>query len=223
MNYKFAEKFISINGEGRNAGELSAFLRFSGCNLKCSYCDTMWVNEEGCKTTSCSTEEILEYLKKSGVKRVTITGGEPLLQEGVAELFLNISRIGIAVEVETNGSVSLEPFKENKEISDKVSFTMDYKMPSSDMEKFMDLENLSRLTKIDTLKLVCGSKQDLEKILELISMKTISDDVPIYISPVFGEIDGETIVDFMIKNKLTRAKLQLQLHKFIWNPEERGV
>lgn len=215
---KFAEKFISINGEGKNAGELAVFLRFSGCNLRCSYCDTMWVNEENCEVFDYTLSEIIEYIRNSGAKHVTITGGEPLLQENVEILFEAIHSLNINVEIETNGSVDLSKFIQNTPF---VSFTMDYKMPSSLMEQHMFLENLSILRKTDTLKLVCGSNEDLSKILEIIPLA--SKDVPIFISPSFTEIEPCEIVDFIIKNKLSRVKMQLQMHKFIWSPEERGV
>ncbi len=215
---RLAEKFLSINGEGRFAGELAVFLRFSGCNLACSYCDTMWVNEENCPTFEVSTEEICDDITESGAKRVTITGGEPLLQENLLPFLVELHGLDVSLEIETNGSVFLKPFLEE---APYVSFTMDYKMPSSNMESAMCLENLSLLRKNDTLKLVCGTMEDLHKAKELIPQ--VKEDVPIYLSPVFSEIKGEDMVEFMVNNKLSRLKLQLQLHKYIWEPERRGV
>jgi 7-carboxy-7-deazaguanine synthase len=107
---KVVEKFVSINGEGTRAGELAVFIRFKGCNLACSYCDTMWANEKDCPFTEMSQEEILDYVKSTGVKNVTLTGGEPLLQEGVDRLIDLLLDSDLRVEIETNGAVDLRPF-----------------------------------------------------------------------------------------------------------------
>lgn len=218
MTFDLAEKFISINGEGRWAGELAVFLRFSGCNLRCSYCDTMWANEKDCVTTSNSIDDIERFVTNSGAKHVTVTGGEPLLQENIFALFELLTNLNVQIEVETNGSVLLAPFMEK---FPNASFTMDYKMPSSNMENKMCLQNLPILRCNDTLKLVSGSYSDLEKAKDLID--TVDENVLIFLSPVFGEIEACDMVDYIIKNKLTRLKLQLQLHKYIWNPDEKGV
>lgn len=218
MVYDLAERFVSINGEGRFAGELAVFIRFSGCNLRCNYCDTMWANVPTCSTTNYTLDDIDEFVAKSGAKHVTITGGEPLLQNNVFPLFERLLKNGVAVEIETNGSIPLDTYMKK---FPKLSFTMDYKMPSSFMESKMHIPNLKLLRKTDTLKLVCGSYDDLIKTMDLIDQ--VSDDVLIYVSPVFGKIEPKDIVEFIIENKMTRLKLQLQLHKFIWSPDEKGV
>lgn len=220
MKYRIAERFISINGEGARAGMLAVFLRFPGCNLACTYCDTAWVNEPDCLAEELELEEIVTYVKGTKVKNVTITGGEPLLQEGMDKLLETLSLLDLHVEVETNGSISLEPYQD---IAPKVSFTMDYKLPSSGMEAEMHRPNLSVLRKTDTLKFVCGSRSDLVRAKELLEKGEISDTVPIFLSPVFGKLSGTEIVDFMRQHSLAQVRLQLQLHKFLWPPEMRGV
>lgn len=215
---KLVEKFTSINGEGKHAGELAVFVRFPGCNLRCSYCDTMWANEADVATMDNSLEEILEYIIDSGANHVTVTGGEPLLQSEVGVLFEGIHSIGKNIEIETNGSVDITTFIESNPY---VKFTMDYKMPSSKMEHKMLLSNLTQLRPQDTLKMVCGSSEDLEKVLEIVPQ--IQDGVTIFLSPVFGSIEPSDMVDFMMEHKLARVKLQLQLHKFIWHPDMIGV
>ena len=127
MIYKVAEKFVSINGEGTHSGQLAVFIRFCGCNLKCSFCDTTWVNEEDVPYEEMSLEEICEYIKETGIHNVTLTGGEPLKQPGIRLLIDCILAMGMYVEIETNGSVDLSRFKS------KASFTMDYKLPGSGM------------------------------------------------------------------------------------------
>ena len=220
MTYPIAECFLSVNGEGQRAGELAIFLRFPGCNLACSYCDTAWVNEPDCAAEPMETEEILSFVKNAGARNVTVTGGEPLLQPGIAELLRALTKAGFDVEVETNGSVDLAPFQE---AAPKARFTMDYKLPGSGMEARMHLPNLALLRREDTLKLVCGSREDLQRVKTLLEAGALENGARLYISPVFGQISPEEIVEFMKKEKLAGVRLQLQLHKFIWPPEQRGV
>ena len=123
------------------------------------------------------------------------------------------------MEIETNGSVNLSPFLKYE----NTSFTMDYKLPESDMEKYMDLENFKILRKKDTLKFVASSVNDLKKAKDIIEKYDLIDRVNIIFSPVFGKIELTDIVDFLKDNKLNDVRMQLQMHKFIWAPDERGV
>ena len=218
--FEVAEDFVSINGESTRAGELAVFVRFKGCNLNCSYCDTKWANEPNVSFRNMSADEICKLVKDTGVKNVTLTGGEPLLQKNIGELIEKLISQGNRVEIETNGSVSLEKYSSLK---NRPVFTMDYKLPSSDMEKYMYLENFSFLNENDTVKFVSGSLEDLEKAEEIIEKYDLTNKCHVYISPVFGSIEPADIVDFMIKRNLNDVRLQLQLHKFIWEPDRRGV
>lgn len=221
MNLKVVEKFVSINGEGRLCGQLAVFIRFAGCNLNCSYCDTTWANEKDVPYELMSCNDIYEYIKSTGVRTVTLTGGEPLLQEGIIELLEVLSKDKeIHVEIETNGSVLLNKFAA---IENAPSFTMDYKLPSSNMEDKMTVENFNYLTKKDTVKFVSGTIEDLEKVKYIINKYNLVDKVSLYISPVFGEIQMEDIVEFMKDNKMNGVNLQVQLHKIIWEPSKKGV
>ena len=216
--FRVAEHFVSINGEGQKAGELALFVRFVGCNLNCSWCDTKWANEPCAPFTPMSTENICELAKQSGVKNITLTGGEPLLQSGITALITALAKQGHSVEIETNGSVLLPT-----ELDCDVSFTMDYKLPSSNMESKMCLENFERLTPHDTVKFVCGSHDDLERAAQIIEKYSLTDKCKVYLSPVFSMIDPKDMVEFMKERRLNGVRLQLQLHKFIWSPDERGV
>ena len=220
MVLNVVEKFVSINGEGAHAGELSAFIRFKGCNLSCSYCDTKWANCKDTEAKHMSPQELLEWVMQQRVINVTLTGGEPLLQKGIEELIELLAGNGIRVEIETNGSIPLEKFAALKH---RPVFTMDYKLPSSGMEKFMYTDNFSLLKKSDTVKMVAGSSTDLKRALYIIRKYSLSDRCHIYLSPVFGHIEPSDMVEFMIKHHLNKVRLQLQLHKFIWEPERRGV
>ena len=222
MTYKVVEKFVSINGEGQRAGELAIFIRFAGCNLRCTYCDTMWANQQDVAYTAMDKDEIYDYIKGTGVKNITLTGGEPLLQENIYELveFL-CQNEELTVEIETNGSVDLEQLYEIKGNSPKI--TMDYKLASSGMEDNMDMENLNKLSKGDTLKFVVGSVEDLDRAKFLIDRYGLLEKCSVYFSPIFGAIDPESIVEYMKENLLNGVVLQLQLHKIIWSPDEKGV
>ena len=220
MSFKVVEIFESINGEGMRAGELAVFVRMKGCNLSCNYCDTIWANEAECEFEEMTADRIVERVKKSGIKNVTLTGGEPLLQKDADKLLKLFSdEKDIRVEIETNGSVNLSPFLKYE----NTSFTMDYKLPESDMEKYMDLENFKILRKKDTLKFVASSVNDLKKAKDIIEKYDLIDRVNIIFSPVFGKIELTDIVDFLKDNKLNDVRMQLQMHKFIWAPDERGV
>lgn len=219
--YQVVEKFVSINGEGRRAGELAVFIRMKGCNLRCTYCDTLWANEADCESTEMTVDEIVSYIEESKVKNVTLTGGEPLLREGMAELITAIlSDPQRRVEIETNGSVDLSPYCK---LERRPSFTMDYKMPDSGMEHAMCLSNMEKLSSEDTVKFVVSSRSDMERALEIIEKYDLRERTAVYFSPVFGRIEPVEMVDFLMEKKLNDVKIQIQLHKVIWDPQKRGV
>lgn len=219
QTYKLAEHFISINGEGQCAGELALFLRFAGCNLRCDWCDTAWACGKDAPHTVVSLSDlakIAEDAAADGVRNVTLTGGEPLLQENIRTVMEQLCGMGLRVEIETNGAVPLEPF-----IGCGAVFTMDYKLPSSNMERFMHTENFALLHPQDTVKFVCGSKEDVLRAKEIATQ--YKPECPLYLSPVFGRIDPAEIVEIMKAERMGNFRLQLQLHKFIWDPMARGV
>ena len=221
---KVAEKFISINGEGKRAGELAVFIRFKGCNLRCSYCDTLWALETDCPFQEETPEEITQYILNTKVKNVTLTGGEPLIQPEIKKLIQSIleSDQSIRLEIETNGAVLIKDFR--VEDSSRLSFTMDYKLPSSSFENSMKLENFQYLTRNDSVKFVSGSLEDLNKTKQIIDKyDLINKGISIFISPVFGKIELTSIVDFMKENNMNDVRMQIQLHKVIWHPDTRGV
>ena len=218
--FKVAEKFVSINGEGPRAGELAVFLRFCGCNLDCCYCDTRWANTADVKYELVSAEELVEYVKSTGVKNVTLTGGEPLLQADIAHLIKLLGEAGAEVEIETNGSV---PLKNIVSLAPRPAVTADYKLPLSGMEKYMLTENFSYLTLQDAVKFVVGDMCDLARAEEIINGYGLKEKCRIYFSPVFGKIKPVEITEFMKERKLNGVRLQLQMHKIIWEPDMRGV
>ena len=215
---KVIEIFKSINGEGLKSGLLSVFVRFEGCNLRCPYCDTKYsyINP---KYSVMSIDEIISYIDKANVLNVTLTGGEPLLQDGIYDLVKKISSKGYKVEIETNGSVDIKEYKK----LDNVFITLDYKTPSSLMEKFMNLDNYKYIDKNDVVKFCCGTSNDLEKSKEIIKKYKLEEYTNPFISPIYGEINLEEIVEFLKDNDLVNTRLQLQIHKIIWDKDKRGV
>lgn len=222
MKYKVVEKFISINGEGELAGHLAVFIRFAGCNLQCNYCDTMWANKENVSYVEMTETEIYNYIKQTEIRNVTLTGGEPLLQEGIQQLLCLLAEDNqLRVEIETNGSVELGEFSS---ISPKRPvFTMDFKLGCSGMEHKMQMSNFEYLQHTDAVKFVVGSMNDLESAKAVMEKFGLKDRCAIHLSCVFGEITMDTVVEFMKYHKLNGVRLQPQLHKIIWDPNARGV
>ena len=234
--FHVVEQFASINGEGKRAGQLAYFIRFAGCNLSCSYCDTRWANEQDADYEIYDEGTLYQMIKKSGIKNVTLPGGEPLLQKDIKEL-LRLLRNDkeILVEVETNGSIDINPFlpeaeDDNRELAEKngekdnVSFTLDYKLPVSGMEQNMCLSNYRNVRALDTVKFVVGSKEDLifsRKIIK--TYQLIEKGCGIYLSPCFGVMEAAQMVEYLVEQNMNDVNIQLQLHKFIWDPDKRGV
>ncbi|WP_304509582.1 putative 7-carboxy-7-deazaguanine synthase QueE [Anaerotignum sp.] len=219
--YKVVEKFVSINGEGVFAGQLAVFIRFQGCNLNCSYCDTAWANKENTTFTIMTEDQIYHYIKETGIKNVTLTGGEPLLNPEMIQLLQVLAGDSeLHVEIETNGSIDLSIFTQ---IRNPPTFTMDYKLPGSFMESKMLISNFRLLTKKDTVKFVVGDIEDLDCAREIITRNQLISKCHVYISTVFGKISLDEVVEYMKKNTMNGITLQLQMHKIIWDPNRRGV
>ena len=212
------EKFVSINGEGLRQGELACFIRFAGCNLRCSYCDTKYSFENPAFADE-GIDEIINWVNDQNVKNITLTGGEPLIQKDIKELMIKLSDLDYRIEIETNGSIDIKEFLNIK----NVSFTLDYKLPVSLMEHKMNLDNYKYITKSDSIKFVCGTNEDLLKAKEIMLKYDLINKTNVMISPVFNMIELPSIVDFMIENNLNDVKFCLQIHKFIWDPNKRGV
>ena len=215
---RVVEKFVSINGEGLRSGELAVFIRFANCNLRCSYCDTKYSFINPIYTEE-RIDELVKYVKSTGVKNVTLTGGEPLIQNEIKELMIELSNIGNRIEIETNGSINIAPYLNIP----NVTFTLDYKLKGSGMEKYMDLTNYDLLRKNDVIKFVVSDYDDLEKTKEIIKKYDLINKANCLISPVWGRIEFEEIVNFLKDNKLNDVKMQLQIHKIIWDKDKRGV
>ncbi|MBO7367634.1 MAG: putative 7-carboxy-7-deazaguanine synthase QueE [Paludibacteraceae bacterium] len=214
---KVVEKFISIDGEGPTAGALSMFVRFAGCNLRCAWCDTSYAWDTTADVTEMSASDIADYIKSTGIGHVTITGGEPLLQPGLIGL---LSRLAdYQVHIETNGAIPVEQFR----IGDNIHFVIDYKLPDSGMEERMHLPNLASVRKADAYKFVIASNRDLDKAVKIVRQYNLEEKTQVYFSTVFGKMEPAVVVERMKNEKFNGVKIQLQLHKYIWNPQRKGV
>ena len=223
---KVCEIFKSIEGEGIRMGQAAAFVRLHGCNLRCSYCDSMYA-VEGSDFWFMNVGEVLaaveEYRAESGVKCVTLTGGEPLIHSGVEDLLTALSEAGFEVNVETNGTVPC------KWRLPGLFYTMDWKCKSSGMSDRMKMENIETLGENDVLKFVVGSFEDLQEAEDVVARLSLTspDNMPhIFISPVWGMLTNEEIVNWMLSSPVmtqNNARFQVQLHKIVWAPDMRGV
>lgn len=206
---RVCEIFNSIEGEGRRAGKLAAFVRLAGCNLRCSYCDTAYAFEGG----RFMTPEAI-FSAVSEMDSVTITGGEPLTQDIHELLFLLRDH---HVNIETNGSIRIDGYRAYR----GVFFTVDYKLPSSGVQAAMLEDNFRILRPFDVLKFVVADRRDLDEARRVFF--EVRPRCLVYVSPVFGRIEPADIVAYLKAYDLQEWRLQLQLHKIIWSPEKRGV
>ena len=219
---KVCEIFRSIEGEGLRTGLPAVFIRLHGCNLRCSYCDSMYA-VEGPDYEQMNVAQVLDAVKKfSGITHVTLTGGEPLIHQDVEDLLSQLSGDGYQVNIETNGTV---PCKWH---FPGLFYTMDWKCKSSGMTAKMKMENLETLGSNDVLKFVVGTIEDLEETENVVkSLAEKKSDMPyLFISPVFGNLSDEEIVNWLLNSNTmveNNARFQVQLHKIIWDPERRGV
>lgn len=214
MQLDVCEIFYSLQGESTFAGLPCIFVRLSGCNLSCSWCDTTYANET---CTTMGLEQIIEKIKAIDCSLVEITGGEPLLQANTIALISKLIDAGYQVLIETNGSKSIA------DLPDSCVKIMDIKCPSSNESKSTLWENLSFLSENDEIKFVVGSKQDYEYARRIIHDKLdkfCADKI--HISPVHGGINMEELASWMLKDRL-KARLSFQYHKIIWGPDRQGV
>jgi len=213
MPIKINEIFYSIQGESLHSGIPCIFIRLTGCNLRCSYCDTTYAYNAG---RDHSIREILEKIKPYSCPLVLITGGEPLMQDDTHLLIDRLIETGYHVLLETNGSFSLE------NINEKCIKIVDIKCPSSNEKKHVNIKNIGRLGPLDQLKFVVGNHDDYEYAVNIMKeyCRKISGD-RILFSPVAGSLDPAELASWILKDNLN-ARLQLQLHKILWPDEPRG-
>ncbi len=215
MAIKVNEIFHSIQGESTYAGCPCVFVRLTGCNLRCAYCDTVYAYEEG---SLMDVEEIVKKVKDFSCSLVEVTGGEPLLQDETPRLIKTFLDLGCTVLLETNGS------KDISTVDRRCVKIMDVKCPSSGEDKQNDLENLHRLNQGDELKFVIADLEDYNFAVDILSRvsKEKKNRIHVHFSPCFGKIGPRELSEWILKDRLN-VRLNLQLHKYIWPPDMRGV
>jgi 7-carboxy-7-deazaguanine synthase len=208
------EIFYSIQGESSSAGRPCVFVRLTGCDLRCSWCDTPYSFYEGQKRT---VEEVLDEVQRHQCSLVEITGGEPLLQEDVYPLMTRLLERGYQVMLETGGHRSIE------RVPPEVMRVVDIKCPASgEVDKNL-WSNLDTLTARDEVKFVIQDRTDYEYAVDVIRQRRLTERAAtILFSPVHGVLDPQTLSEWMLADHVP-ARLQLQLHKYIWPPGTRGV
>ena len=208
------EIYHSVQGESTWAGRPCVFVRLTFCDLRCSYCDTEYAFYEGQKR---SLDEIVAQVAALQCPLVEITGGEPLLQKNVLPLMKTLCDAGHTVLLETSGAHDISP------VDPRVHRIMDLKTPGSgEVEKNL-WSNIEHLTPRDEVKFVIGSREDYEWSREKVSRFSLPTRChAVLFSPIFGRIDPRQIVEWILADKLD-VRFQLQMHKFIWTPTQRGV
>lgn len=219
---RVVEIFGSIDGEGKRTGQLATFIRLAGCNLRCCYCDTTYsfnVNE----ATEMSVNEIVKKCQEIGYHNITLTGGEPLIHKDVKSLIFDLGARGFQVNIETNGSVDLSEFIALRYKYDlDVFFTVDFKTLYSGMRNKMNRNSFVGLDiEKDIVKCVVANRADMDDALQYLD--SLNEKFNIWFSPVFGKIEPKEIVEYAIEHKRQDITTQVQLHKIIWDPNERGV
>ncbi|EFL51032.1 Radical SAM domain protein [Solidesulfovibrio fructosivorans JJ]] len=205
------EIFASIQGESSYAGYPCAFLRLSGCNLDCSWCDTRYASAS---FTAMSLDEARQKLLALGLPLVELTGGEPLLEPLAPALAASLADAGATVLVETNGSLDIGV------LDPRVIAVMDVKCPGSGMEGKNDYANLDRLRPRDEVKFVLAGREDYLFARDVV--RRVPAGNAVHFSPVAGRLDPAELAAWMVADA-SRARLALQLHKYIWSPDARGV
>jgi len=220
------ELFVSIQGEGLDAGRPCTFVRFTACNLRCTYCDTEYAFYEG---EHIALETIVERVASEGVKAVCLTGGEPLLQPKLPELMQRLIALDHDVSVETGGSLLLDKIPEGvvKVVDVKTPGALQKDPSEAGRRRFLrhhfHYGNLELLTERDQVKFVLCDREDYEWALEFIKTHELATRVAaILFSPVHPNLEPATLSAWMLEDHAP-ARLNLQLHKYIWGAEVRGV
>ncbi|OUT38350.1 radical SAM protein [bacterium] len=209
---KINEIFYSIQGESSMSGMPCIFIRLTYCNLRCSYCDTEYSFHEG---KDMSIDDILKKIKNYNCKLVEVTGGEPLLQKESIDLMTILLNDNYKVMLETGGSLPI------KNVPKDVIKIVDFKCPSSNMHKKNDWNILKDLQKHDEIKFVIGNYEDYEWTKNKINSYNLNTK-RILLSPVHDVLKSKDLSEWILKDGIN-ARLQLQLHKYIWSPDTKGV
>ena len=210
---KINEIYASIQGESSHTGLPCVFIRLTGCNLRCSWCDTAYAFYDG---KNLSVEETLQKVETFGMPLVEITGGEPLLQEDVYPLMETLLKKGYRVMLETSGALPID------KVPEKVIKILDIKCPGSGEEKKNHLENLKFLSPHDEVKFVLLDRADYEWSRDMLRKYDMVPSKQVLFSPVYDKLNLKDLSQWILKDRLA-VRLQTQLHKVIWSKDAIGV
>ncbi|NET39850.1 MAG: radical SAM protein [Cyanothece sp. SIO1E1] len=222
------EIFETVEGEGLKAGFPTVFVRVFHCNLRCTWCDTVYSYAPAKPEFTATIEDIVQQVKRYSSRYICLTGGEPLIhQEKSAGLIEQLTMLDNIqdIHIETNGAIHLQPFAEIRSQTSlwqgKVRFIMDYKLPDSGEMDKMIVDNFQYLEEQDEIKFVIGSDKDFEIALEV--MNNHYHKGVVLMSPVWETMPPRRLVEKVLEHQLSQVKVNLQLHKIIWDPNQRGV
>jgi 7-carboxy-7-deazaguanine synthase len=207
------EIFHSIQGESSYAGQPCVFIRLTGCPLRCTWCDTAYAFHGG---QDDSVDDVLAKVHRYGCRLVEVTGGEPLAQPESLPLMARLCDAGYKVLLETSGAVDIAP------VDPRVHVILDVKCPGSDMTDRMHWPNLSRLAAKDEAKFVLSDRADYDWAREILVQYDLANRCTVLFSPVFGSLDMRELAEWILADRLP-VRFQLQMHKYIWAPDMRGV
>ncbi|HZI11915.1 MAG TPA: radical SAM protein [Myxococcus sp.] len=208
------EIYLSVQGESSHAGLLCAFVRLTGCHLRCTYCDSEFAFHGGRRMKNA---DVVSELKALNTPMVEVTGGEPLLQPGVYPLMEDLLASGFKVLLETSGAIDV------RLVPPAVHKIVDMKTPSSGEHSRNDYRNFTSMNANDELKLVIGSREDYDWAKALITEHRLLDKpYGLLFSTVFDKLHPRQLAEWVIEDRL-RVRFQLQLHKYVWEPNARGV
>jgi 7-carboxy-7-deazaguanine synthase len=213
LTLKINEIYYSLQGESTHMGGPCVFVRLTYCNLRCSYCDSEYAFYEG---REIPISEIISKVESFNCPLVEITGGEPLIQKNVLILMNILCDKGFEVLIETAGHIDISM------IDKRVKRIMDIKCPSSGESEKMLWENIEHLREGDEVKFVVGTQEDLDFTKEVSEKYQIHKRCTVIISPIFNKMNYRKIADWILENQLP-VRMQIQLHKLIWEPSTRGV
>jgi len=213
MSLKINEIYYSVQGESTHSGCPCIFIRLTYCNLRCSYCDTEYAFYDG---KDMEITYIMSEIKQWDCNLVEVTGGEPLFQEECIDLLNELVNSNYEVMLETGGSLSIS------NVPKKVIKIVDFKCPSSKMVKKNLWSIVDDLQPHDEVKFVIGNRGDFDWAKDRITEYSLDKICTLLFSPTFGEIDPQQIVEWILADNLP-VRMQMQMHKMIWSPEEKGV
>ncbi len=206
---RISEMFVSLQGEAAQVGWPTAFVRLTGCPLRCRWCDTAYAFDGGESTT---VGDCLTWLRGSGVRHVCVTGGEPLAQPGCSVLLRALCDAGLCVSLETGGAMDLVG------VDPRVSIVMDWKAPGSGEAGRNRGANLACLGPGDQLKFVLADRADFDWARDTLAGMNLDPEVEVLFSPVFGELEPRQLADWIVAERLP-VRFQLQLHKLLWGDQ----